>query len=89
MLRCLFEAPALMVQYLGLLRIKAMDKPLKTGDKLNHEGKLWTITQVGEDNEGQTVFHLRSEDELSVVKESDLEKEVNVELKQASSAKGR
>ena len=64
-----------------------MDKMLKTGDKLDHEGKSWTITQVSEDNEGQIVFHLRCGQELSVVKESDLEKELNIELKHTSSSK--
>ena len=49
-----------------------MAKTLKTGDKLNHEGKEWTITQVGEDNEGQVVFHLKSGNDLSVIKESHL-----------------
>ena len=52
-------------------------KTLKTGDKLNHEGKTWTITEVSEDNEGQVVFHLRCGQELSVVKESDLTKEMH------------
>ena len=64
-----------------------MDKMLKTGDKLDHEGKSWTITQVSEDNEGQIVFHLRCGQELSVVKDSDLEKELNIELKHTSSSK--
>ncbi|MEJ1240792.1 hypothetical protein WBG78_21785 [Chryseolinea sp. T2] len=66
-----------------------MNKILKTGDKLDHEGKSWTITQVSEDNEGQIVFHLRCGQELSVVKESDLEKELSIELKHASSSKRR
>lgn len=62
-------------------------KTLKTGDKLNHEGKSWTITEVSEDNEGQVVFHLRCGQELSVVKESDLTKEMAVGLKHTSSSK--
>ncbi|MGC3943547.1 MAG: hypothetical protein QM762_03260 [Chryseolinea sp.] len=66
-----------------------MNETLKMGDKLNHEGKLWTITQVGEDNEGQIVFHLRCKEELSVVKESELAKDLNIGLKHASSTKGR
>lgn len=73
----------------GTVQEKAMNETLKTGDKLNHEGKVWTITQVSEDNEGQVVFHLRCEDELSVVKESDLSKELNISLKHASSTKGK
>ena len=49
-----------------------MAKTLKTGDTLKYEGKQWTITQVGEDNEGEVVFHLKCGDDLSVVKESQL-----------------
>ena len=30
---------------------KLMTQVLKAGDKLNHEGKEWTITEVAEDNE--------------------------------------
>ena len=65
------------------MKIKTMAKILKAGDKLNYEGKQWTITQVGEDNEGQVVYHLKSGDELSVLKESHLSKEMNVAQKSA------
>jgi len=61
-----------------------MNKILKAGDTILHEGKKWTITQVGEDNEGQVVFHLKCENELSVLKESQLSKEMNIAQKQAS-----
>ena len=60
-----------------------MAKILKAGDKLSYEGKQWTITQVGEDNEGQVVYHLKSGDELSVLKESHLSKEMSVAQKSA------
>lgn len=60
-----------------------MTKILKQGDKLEHEGKQWTITQVSEDNEGQVVYHLKSGEELSVLKESDLSKEMNIAQKNA------
>ncbi len=51
-----------------------MELLLKPGDKLDHAGKRWTITEVGEDNEGQIVLHLKAGDELSVIKEADLPK---------------
>jgi hypothetical protein len=60
-----------------------MAKILKAGDKLKNEGKEWTITQVSEDNEGQVVYHLKCGDELSVLKESQLSKEMNVAQKSA------
>ena len=74
----------MLVQNLGPPVIKAMTKILKAGDKLKHEGKEWTITQVGEDNEGQVVYHLKCGDELSVLKESNLSKEMNVAQKKTS-----
>lgn len=66
----------------GLPAKKAMAQQLKPGDQLDHEGRKWTITEVGEDNEGQVVFHLKHGDELSVIKESDLPKELNIKQKQ-------
>lgn len=62
-----------------------MTKTLKPGDKLNYEGKQWTVTQIGEDNEGQVVFHLKSGDALSVIKESHLLNEVGSGSKRKSS----
>jgi len=61
-----------------------MNKTLKAGDTIRHEGKNWTITEIGEDNEGQVVFHLKCENELSVLKESQLSKEMNIAQKQSS-----
>ena len=61
-----------------------MNKILKAGDTIRHEGKNWTITEIGEDNEGQVVFHLKCENELSVLKESQLSKEMNIAQKQSS-----
>lgn len=61
-----------------------MSHILKAGDKLRHEGKEWTITEVGEDNEGQVVYHLKNGGELSVLKESALPDDVNVAQKQRS-----
>jgi hypothetical protein len=61
-----------------------MSKILKAGDELLHEGKQWTVTQIGEDNEGQVVFHLKCGNELSVLKESQLSKELNIAQKQTS-----
>ena len=54
---------------------KAMTQTLKPGDKLQHEGKEWIITEIGEDNEGEVVYHLKQGNELSVVKESYLPNE--------------
>lgn len=61
-----------------------MSHILKAGDKLRHEGKEWIISEVGEDNEGQVVYHLKSGNDLSVVKESSLPDDVNVAQKQRS-----
>jgi hypothetical protein len=61
-----------------------MSKILKAGDELLHEGKRWTIAEIGEDNEGQVVFHLKCGNDLSVVKESQLSKELNIAQKQTS-----
>ena len=47
-----------------------MTQILKPGDKLQHEGKEWIITEIGEDNEGDVVYHLKLGNELSVIKES-------------------
>lgn len=58
----------------GPVRKKAMELLLKPGDKLDHAGKQWTVTEVGEDNEGQIVLHLKAGEELSVIKEADLPK---------------
>ncbi|HTF20516.1 MAG TPA: hypothetical protein VK658_20730 [Chryseolinea sp.] len=66
-----------------------MAKILKKGDQLNYEGKEWLITEVGEDNEGQVVYHLKYGDELSVLKESQLPTEMNVAQKQTSKHKQR
>jgi hypothetical protein len=60
-----------------------MTEILKVGDKLQHEGKQWTITQISEDNEGQVAYHIKCGDELSVLKESDLPKEMNIAEKRA------
>lgn len=62
-----------------------MSKDLKQGDKLQYEGKEWIITEIGEDNEGQVVYHLKHGSDLSVMKESQLPKEENVAQKQRSS----
>lgn len=69
----------------ALLTQKCMTRILKAGDQLNHDGKQWTITEVAEDNEGQVVYHLKCGEKLSVLKESDLANELNVEQKQARS----
>lgn len=61
-----------------------MAKILKAGDTLDHDGKKWMITEVGEDNEGQVVYHLKCGEELSVLKESSLPVKMNVDQKQAS-----
>jgi hypothetical protein len=74
----------MLVQYLGPLVIKAMTKILKAGDKLEHEGRQWTITQRGEDNEGQIVYHLKCGEELSVIKESQLPEDGNLAKKHGS-----
>jgi len=52
-----------------------MTQILKPGDKLQHDGKEWIITEIGEDNEGDVVYHLKQGNELSVVKESHLPNE--------------
>jgi len=49
-----------------------MEITVKEGAVIEHEGRHWIITQIGEDNEGQTVIHIRSGDELSVIKLSDM-----------------
>jgi len=49
-----------------------MEITVKEGTVIEHEGRHWIITQIGEDNEGQTVIHIRSGDELSVIKLSDM-----------------
>lgn len=57
-----------------------MNHELKQGDTVQLDNKTWTITQVSEDNEGQTVYHLKSGNEISVLKESDVPKDL-VEIK--------
>jgi len=61
-----------------------MAKILKPGDKLQVDDKQWVITEIGEDNEGQRVYHLKHGSELSVLKESHLPKDENIAQKQRS-----
>ena len=49
-----------------------MEITLKEGSLIRHEGRHWVITQISEDNEGQTVVHIKSGDEVSVVRIEDL-----------------
>jgi len=49
-----------------------MEVTIKEGNVIEYEGRLWVITQIGEDNEGQTVIHIRSGEEVSVIKTCDL-----------------
>lgn len=55
-----------------------MTQLLKPGDKLQHEGKEWIITEIGEDNEGEVVYHLKQGDELSVARQSTMPNEIGV-----------
>ena len=54
------------------LNVFVMKDELKPGSTIEHEGKQWIVTEVSEDNEGQVVYHLKSGDEVSVIKESEL-----------------
>jgi hypothetical protein len=49
-----------------------MDITLKEGNVIEHDGRHWVITQISEDNEGQTVIHIRCGDEVSVIKLGDM-----------------
>jgi len=49
-----------------------MEEKLEEGGVIQYASKRWKITQISEDNEGQTVYHLKSGDEVSVLKQSDL-----------------
>ena len=60
-----------------------MTDKLKEGDQLQHLGSQWTITEIAEDNEGQVVYHLKCGEKISVLKESELDKELNVAQKQS------
>jgi len=60
----------------------------KPGDKLQHEGKEWVITEIAEDNEGEVVYHLKRGNELSVAKESSLPDESIPQARQSPRAAG-
>lgn len=53
-----------------------MNQQLKQGETVQLNNKTWTITQVSEDNEGQTVYHLKSGNDVSVLKQSDVPKDL-------------
>ncbi len=53
-----------------------MEHKLKEGTVIEHAGKQWIITQIAEDNEGQVVYHMKSGEQVGVLKESDLPKDV-------------
>ena len=60
-----------------------MEHKLKEGTVIQHAGKQWTITQIAEDNEGQVIYHMKAGDEVGVLKETDLPKDVEKIVKQS------
>jgi hypothetical protein len=60
-----------------------MEHKFKEGTIVQHAGKQWTITEIAEDNEGQVVYHMKSGDEVGVLKESDLPIDVAKMIKQS------
>ena len=57
---------------------KLMEHQLKQGSFIEHDNKKWKITEISEDNEGQIVYHLKSGEDVSVIKESDLPKDPGI-----------
>ena len=60
-----------------------MEHKLKEGTTIQHAGKQWVITQIAEDNEGQVVYHMKSGEEVGVLKETDLPKDVEKIVKKS------
>jgi len=58
-----------------------MEHKLKEGTAIQHAGREWLITEVAEDNEGQIVYHLKSGEDVDVLRETDLPKDLDTMVK--------
>lgn len=54
-----------------------MKRELKESDSIVLNNRTWTVTEINEDSDGQVVYHLKCGEDVSIVKQADLPKDLS------------
>jgi hypothetical protein len=54
-----------------------MARELKEGDSIVMNNRTWSVSEVNEDSDGQVVYHLKCGEDVGIIKQADLPKNLS------------